>query len=147
VQLLIEDGTLTRSRHGKMGLISNLKAYMDHAERVVMTEGRGGPATLSASRSRLTRFKADAATIDLRELNNALISRNEVEIAWNILGQRIRSHLSRLPAQLAARLASISSIVEVQEIVGDEIRSALDKLVSEPFEARVNGHGPESGVD
>jgi len=143
VQLLIEDGTLTRSRHGKMELISNLKAYMAHAERVVMTEGRGGPATLSASRSRLTRFKADAASIDLREQNNSLVRRDEVNKAREFLLQLIREHLARLPEKLAARIVSTTSIVEVQEIIGEEIRATLIELVSQPIVARATGNGAQ----
>jgi phage terminase Nu1 subunit (DNA packaging protein) len=126
-----------------MPFIENVAAYIAHAERVAATEGRGGPRSLSAERARLTTAKASIAAIDLREQNNALVRRTEVEAAWGVLINIIRSHLSAVPRQLSARLANVSSIVEAEDVVKAEIYTALEALVSQPIVSKWNGNGAQ----
>jgi phage terminase Nu1 subunit (DNA packaging protein) len=143
IDLLIERGALKKTGRGRLNFRAAIADYIKYQEEIITAQYKDFAPTLTAARQRLTKLKADSAVIDLRERTGALVARSEVDKARDILTQLIRDHLSQLPGKIAARLSSVSSIVEAQDLIQEELRAALDKLVSEPIVARTTGNGAQ----
>ena len=109
-------------------------AYIEYREAVIENElGSGG--TLTAARREWVETKNQLAALDLAERQAELVSVAELEHAWGILMDTLRTHLLAIPSKLAPRLNAARSSAEAQALVRCEIHDALSRISSHQFEA------------
>ena len=79
------------------------------------------------------RIRVRRETIELRKLEDTLISRDEVQVAVFSCGNALHEAMSTLPDRVAAEIAVTSDIAKVHEILTAEIRRALIEFTETPL--------------
>jgi phage terminase Nu1 subunit (DNA packaging protein) len=128
---LATDRVLPRASRGMFGLAPCVQAYIRH--RLLQAGAADvGTKTLVAERSRLAKFKADAAERESQVETGQLVNVNEVDIAWQTVVRTIHSRLLVIPTKVAPRVASLTTAVEVQTLLQKELNAALAGMAAAP---------------
>ena len=107
------------------------RAYLKHK---MMAAGAGDLATQSlvAERSRLARFKADAAEREAKIEAGELVDVADVEIAWQAVAHAAYSRLLVIPTKIGPRIITLKSASEASALLQKELHAALNGLASTP---------------
>lgn len=123
VQQLTADGVIPKNDDGYV-LGEAVRAYCDFLKGVVSA----GAASLEAQRTRLTSAQADKAEIEVQVRLGKLVPCEAVSVAWTDLLVAFRTRLLALPSKLGGRLAAVDNHLEIERLIGREVRSILGDL-------------------
>jgi len=84
--------------------------------------------TKEQEETRLKKAQADKAEIELHEKTGQLVRVEDVTTAWLDIVARVKAKLTRIPSALAPLAHGKSSVFEVQEVLENGTREALDEL-------------------
>jgi phage terminase Nu1 subunit (DNA packaging protein) len=128
---LATDRILPRATRGMFGLAACVQAYIRHK---LLQAGAAdiGTKTLVAERSRLAKFKADAAERESLVETGELVNVVDVEAAWQTVVRTIHSRLLVIPTKVAPRISSLTSAIEVQTLLQKELNAALAGIATAP---------------
>ena len=84
-----------------------------------------------AERARLTHHQANIAALDEAKRRGELIPAEDVAREWADMVGRCRSQLLALPARLAARVMTCTTVRECEDFARDEVHAALGELATE----------------
>jgi phage terminase Nu1 subunit (DNA packaging protein) len=128
---LSTDGVLPKAARGLYDLPSCVQSYLKHK---MMAAGAGDLATQSlvAERSRLARFKADAAEREAKIEAGELVDVADVEIAWQAVAHAAYSRLLVIPTKIGPRIITLKSASEASALLQKELHAALNGLASTP---------------
>lgn len=79
-------------------------------------------------------YKAEKAKLDAGERKKTLVQVADVVRAWSSILVVIRSRLLSLPRRLSKKLAKMSSVAKVRQVLTDEIKGLLIELASTSVE-------------
>lgn len=79
------------------------------------------------SRATKEQWSAKLKELEYEVKRKSLISREEVEIAAETAGRRLRDALMNLPPRLGAQLAAETDAFEIQRLLETELRQVLDE--------------------
>ena len=88
----------------------------------------GGELSLPDERTRLTKFQADLAEIELGKSRGAIITQKQVERIWGNIITTTRQQLLGLPVRLAPELTATKSIPESKDLLENAIYDILSEL-------------------
>jgi phage terminase Nu1 subunit (DNA packaging protein) len=135
INQLAAASVLQKIGRNKYPLASSIAAYITHREQLVTEELNDSVGTLTAARREWVETKNQLAALDLAERQAELVSVAELEHAWGMLMDTLRTHLLAIPSKLAPRLNAARSSAEAQALVRREIHDALSRISSHQFEA------------
>lgn len=84
-----------------------------------------------AERARLTHHQANIAALDEAKRRGELIPAEDVAREWADMVGRCRSKLLALPARLAARVMTCTTVREAEDFARGEVHAVLDELATE----------------
>lgn len=113
-----------------------------HAYIVYLREVSAGIAgtTLSGERARLAREQADGKAMENARMRGELLERSEVVGIMQAAIGASRAALLALPSKVAPLVIGVEDLPEIQALIEEHIRGALDELSTTSIE-------PESGGD
>jgi phage terminase Nu1 subunit (DNA packaging protein) len=128
---LATDRVLPRASRGMFGLAACVQAYIRHK---LLQAGAAdiGTKTLVAERSRLAKFKADAAEREGQIETGELVNVNDVDAAWQMVVRTINSRLLLIPTKVAPRVSTLTTAAEVQTLLQKELHAALAGIANSP---------------
>jgi hypothetical protein len=95
-------------------------------------DSQNGP-TLSESKTKKERFLANMAEIEYLEKIKTLVKVKSVKKVFSTVCKITKNSLSAIPGRIAAELAQISDIKEIEERLSQEINQALEELASSDY--------------
>jgi phage terminase Nu1 subunit (DNA packaging protein) len=116
---------------GEYPTVRAVRAYITYLKERLEGPGDatiGGDISLAKERARLTKYKADVAEIERKQVLGELVAAAEIETTWRAMVGVMRTRLLAIPARAASRVTMARSIVEVAEILRKEVYEALDAL-------------------
>jgi hypothetical protein len=95
-------------------------------------DSQNGP-TLSESKTKKERFLANMAEIEYLEKIKTLVKVKSVKKVFSTVCKITKNSLSAIPGRIAAELAQISDIKEIEERLAQEINQALEELANSEY--------------
>ena len=105
--------------------------WWDPRDAVPVVLGVGQGLVPSAEKARLDRASADLKELDLQIRRGELVPAGDTPVAMRALAKHIWSHVDRIPAAVASKLAREATPVGCQRIVAGAVRTALTALASD----------------
>ena len=127
VQQLVKDGILPRPVKGEYGAIDCVHAYIDYLKKLISGSGE---LSLTDERTRLTKYQADLAELDLRRAHGEVILTREAMRLWSDVVMAVRQRLLGLPTRMAPLLVNCPSIPEVKSRLDLAITEVLGELTN-----------------
>lgn len=128
VRDLLKQGVLTRG-HGQDAL--DLDECRKNYIRYLRMRSRGlqnNTGDLNEEKTRLTKLQADKAELEVRELEQSLVSVETITEEWVGYAANVRSKLLALPSKISHRVQSAESYAEAEKILKDAVYDALYEL-------------------
>jgi phage terminase Nu1 subunit (DNA packaging protein) len=138
VQQLVKDSILPRPVKGMYDPIACVHAYIDYLKKLAAGNGE---LSLTDERTRLTKYQADLAEIELRKAHGELIGTKKAMQLWGEVVTSTRQRLLGLPTRLASIVAQQKSIPEIKDIIENAIQEVLSEFANPDLQriARVEG--------
>lgn len=103
-------------------------------QNVVRKQQHGGKvaAGVSLLQARRRRLNAEAAICEMkaRAMAASLVETAACRLAWNAHVKHVRAVLLAIPAELAPQLATITGVLQCQQLLDREIRRVLEELAA-----------------
>jgi phage terminase Nu1 subunit (DNA packaging protein) len=143
VQQLVKDGILPRPSKGVYDPIACVHGYIDYLKRLAAGSGE---LSLSEERTRLTKFQADLAELQLRKASGKLIESKRAAQVWGEIVTAIRQRLLGLASRLAPQVATSQSIPDIKERLDAAIGEVLNELCNPDLEQIARAESSIEGV-
>ncbi len=127
VQQLVKDGILPRPVKGEYDAINCVHAYIDYLKKLISGSGE---LSLTDERTRLTKYQADLAELDLRRAHGEVIGTEDAMRIWSEVVMAVRQRLLALPTRMAPLVVNCQSIPEVKARLDVAITEVLGELTS-----------------
>lgn len=127
VQQLVKDGVLPRPVKGHYDPVLCVHAYIDYLKKQISGSGE---ISLTDERTRLTKYQADLAEIELQKARGEMIPSKRAMAVWGVVAQNIRHKLLAIPARYAPKLGSIKSIARIKELLEETIYEVLNECTN-----------------
>jgi len=123
-------GHIRRISYGKWPFPETVQKLLAHYEQ--MAEARAGQSSLNLAqaRARLARAQCEFQEIKRKRLEADLLPIDAVRETVDVCFNHVRSRVQTLPAVLAPKLATASSVAEAKEIATDAINELLTDLAN-----------------
>ena len=119
---LCKMGHMEKADRGFYWLIKSVRGYCDYLRTL---------RKMNAPNDRLRSAKADMAALKFKEASGELVSKLEVEKAWENAAVLFRQHMLSLPGKIAPLVAHETDIKSINKIIEQHIHEALRKLATE----------------
>ena len=138
VQQLVKDGILPRPVKGIYEPIACIHGYIDYLKKLAAGNGE---LSLTDERTRLTKYQADLAELELRKAHGELLETKIAMQLWAEVVSSTRQRLLGLPTRLAPVIVQLKTIPEIKDTVENTIQEVLNELANPDLEgiARVEG--------
>ena len=103
-------------------------AYISYLRKLGGYNKKTGTADIQEEKTRLTRFQADKAELEVSELEGKLIPAELIESTWTDYVANVRAKLLSLPNKLAHQVISIDTYAEAEILIKDTVYEALKEL-------------------
>lgn len=144
IQQLERDSTVVRLEHGNYDLVESVRAYCDflrHSER-----GSVASKDEQLERTKLTRAKRKLAELTLDETAGALVRVETLHKHHAGLASILKNNLMTIPDRVEAVLAAESDPDKCRLILQGQIREALDDVLGEMDNLRVDAATLDAGL-
>ena len=111
IQQLVKDGILPRPIKSQYDPIACVHSYIDYLKKLITGSGE---LSLTDERTRLTKYQADLAELELKKAQGVLINTRHAMQLWGEVVTSSRQRLLGLPTRLAPVLATCQTIPEVK---------------------------------
>ena len=128
VRDLLKQGVLTRG-HGQDSL--DLDECRKNYIRYLRMRSRGlqnNSGDLNEEKTRLTKLQADKAELEVREMEQSLVSVEKITEEWVGYAANVRSKLLALPSKVSHRVQSADTYAEAEKILKEAVYDALYEL-------------------
>lgn len=145
VQQLVRDDILPRPVKGLYEPVACVHAYIDYLKKQI---SGAGEISLTDERTRLTKFQADLAEIELAKARGELVQSKRAMTAWGEVVQALRQKLLAIPTRLAPVLASSKSTAQTKEKLEESIYEVLNECTNPNLLklGRMEYHPPGAGI-
>ena len=106
-----------------------------------------GSADIQEEKTRLTRFQADKAELEVSELEKKLIPAELVESTWIDYVANVRAKLLSLPNKLAHQVITIDNYAEAEILIKDTVYEALKELADNGLPEKYQSSGEPDQQD
>lgn len=118
-----------RAGESSRGAWTEKRAAAVDASKFVQAQTIERNITFAQARATKEEWAAKLKELEFEAKSGALISRQEVEIAAETAGRRLRDALFSLPARLATQLAAESDPFLIHQMLEAELRQLLDEML------------------
>ena len=136
VQQLVKDGILPRPRNGAYEPVPCVRAYIDYQRKLIIGTGE---LSLTDERTRLTKYQADLAEIDLQKARGSLLESKVAMQMWSDVVTTTRQKFLGLSTRLAPTVIDCKLVAEVKEKIDRAVYEILTELASPDFSAERTG--------
>lgn len=127
---LKKEGLLVQPKLGTYDLIPSLRNYIKKLKNKSTFETDSGTLDFHVEKARLTKMQADKAEMEVMELSGALVRVEDVVDEWQSQLMDMKGKLLSIPSKLATIVTDIDNPAEVQDLIDDYIREALQELAA-----------------
>jgi phage terminase Nu1 subunit (DNA packaging protein) len=120
-------GLIVQPSHGTYDLIETVRRVIDANRRQPASEETHD---FQVEKARLTKAQADKAEMEVMELSGSLVRTEDVVEEWQSQLMDMKGKLLSIPSKLATLVADIDNPSEVQSLIDDYIREALQELAA-----------------
>ena len=124
--------------------VASVHGYIDYLKRLAAGNGE---LSLTEERTRLTKYQADLAEIDLKKSAGDLISSEKAMDVWSKIGMAMRQRLLGLPTRLAPLVATSQSIPEIKERLEIAIHEVLNEFANPDFTRLAGTQNGAEGIE
>lgn len=128
VRDLLKQGVLTRG-HGQDSL--DIDECRKNYIRYLRMRSKGlqnNSGDLNEEKTRLTKLQADKAELEVREMEQSLVSVEKITEEWVGYAANVRSKLLALPSKVSHRVQSADTYAEAEKILKEAVYDALYEL-------------------
>ena len=118
---LADQGAVIRRDRNAYDLEGSIRAYTAHLRKAA--SGGGADAVLSNERTRLTRARADMAEAERQQQAGILVDARQVEDAWLVCCDRVRTRILAVPTIVGGRLGP-----QAAELVRGMLYEAMEEI-------------------
>jgi len=144
VQQLVKDGILPRPVKGEYDAIGCVHGYIGYLKKLAMGNGE---LSLTDERTRLTKYQADLAEIELKKAHGELLNTKEAMTQWSEVVMSCKQRLLGLPTRLAPIIATTQSIPEIKERIEHAIHEVLNEFTNPDLSQIARTNCYPSGLD
>lgn len=141
IQQLVKDGIIPRPVKGEYEPIGCIHGYIDYLKKLAAGNGE---LSLTDERTRLTKYQADLAEIQLKKERGELITSAIAIEAWGRVVSAVRQKLLALSTRLAPVVATTQSLPEIKERIDSATHEVLNELANPDFTEYRNSSLPIS---
>ncbi len=127
VQQLAKENIIPKSEKGRYDLVATIQGYVKYLQSQL---AQGEFRDLKHEKTRLTKFQADKALIDLKLLQTEAILISDVEKQVSDMIAIVRARLLALPNKLAPIVVNEADTNVVEDIIKNAIYEALQELAN-----------------
>jgi phage terminase Nu1 subunit (DNA packaging protein) len=127
IQQLVKDNILPRPVKGYYEPVHCVHAYIEYLKKQISGSGE---ISLTDERTRLTKYQADLAEIELQKARGEMIPSKRAMSAWGGVVQNVRQKLLVIPSRLAPVLTGIKSIPQMKEKLEESIYEVLNECTN-----------------
>lgn len=126
---LIRDGILP-SKMGRSPLNLDVCriAYISYLRKLGGYNKRSGGGDIAEEKTRLTKFQADKAELEVNQLEGQLIPAQLVQDTWTDFVANVRAKLLGLPSRIAHQVIALETYPEAEQLIKENINDALSEL-------------------
>jgi len=126
---LIRDGILP-SKMGRSPLNIDVCriAYISYLRKLGGYNKRSGGGDIAEEKTRLTKFQADKAELEVNQLEGQLIPAQLVQDTWTDFVANVRAKLLGLPSRIAHQVIALETYPEAEQLIKENINDALSEL-------------------
>lgn len=126
---LIRDGILP-SKMGRSPLNIDVCriAYISYLRKLGGYNKRSGGGDIAEEKTRLTKFQADKAELEVNQLEGKLIPAQLVQDTWTDFVANVRAKLLGLPSRIAHQVIALETYPEAEQLIKENINDALSEL-------------------
>jgi len=106
-----------------------------------------GELSLTDERTRLTKYQADLAQIELKKARGELLNTEEAMKYWSEVVMACRQRLLGFPTRLAPTIATTQSIPEIKERIEHAIHEVLNEFTNPDLSRIARNSGHPSGLE
>jgi hypothetical protein len=136
IQQLARDNILPRPIKGQYDAVQCVHGYIDYLKKLAMGNGE---LSLTDERTRLTKYQADLAEIELKKAHGELIQSKIAMAMWAEVITAVRQRLLGLPTRLAPIISTAQSMSEIKEKIDHGIHEVLNEFANPDFIQRASG--------
>ena len=128
VRDLLKQGVLTRG-HGQDSL--DIDECRKNYIRYLRMRSKGlqnNSGDLNEEKTRLTKLQADKAELEVKEMEQSLVSVEKITEEWVGYAGNVRSKLLALPSKVSHRVQSADTYAEAEKILKEAVYDALYEL-------------------
>lgn len=127
VQQLARENIIPKANKGKYDLVGCIQGYITYLQNTI---SQGECKDLKHERTRLTKFQADKALIDLQIIQGKAILIPDVEKQVANMISVVRTKLLGLPTKLAPIISNENDTNVIENIIKDNIYEVLQELAN-----------------
>lgn len=120
-------GLIVQPSHGTYDLIETVRNVLDANKRQSTSEEGHD---FQVEKARLTKAQADKAEMEVSELSGQLVRVDAVVQEWQSQLMDMKGKLLSIPSKLATLVSDMDNPAEVQDLIDDYIREALQELAN-----------------
>jgi len=126
---LIRDGILP-SKMGRSPINIDVCriAYISYLRKLGGYNKRSGGGDIAEEKTRLTKFQADKAELEVNQLEGQLIPAQLVQDTWTDFVANVRAKLLGLPSRIAHQVIALETYPEAEQLIKENINDALSEL-------------------
>lgn len=126
---LIRDGILP-SKMGRSPINIDVCriAYISYLRKLGGYNKRSGGGDIAQEKTRLTKFQADKAELEVNQLEGQLIPAQLVQDTWTDFVANVRAKLLGLPSRIAHQVIALETYPEAEQLIKENINDALSEL-------------------
>ena len=125
---LVDKGVIEKRGRGKYDLEEARRQYILHIREVAAGRSSAGELDLSNERARLAKEQADAKEMENAVERGDLVYIEDVAKRFEDGLTKVRAKLLAIPSKVAPECHAAATVVEVQSLIDDSIREALNEL-------------------
>ena len=130
-----KEGLLVQARPGIYDVPASIQVYHQHLKGKTPS----GDIDFHEEKARLTKMQADKAEMDVGVMSGELVEVSEVVEEWQSQLMDMKGKLLAIPSKLATLVADMDNTAEIQDLIDNYMREALEELQDYDNESK-RGH-------
>ena len=130
----------------KMNLRDARMAYINFLRTKARMSPKGSDTSISEEKTRLTKYQADKAEMEVEVLNKGLLRAEEVKEGWVAFVSNARAKLLNLPSKLAHQLVWLD-YAQIEGLINEEIYEVLNELAKSKLPTTLRDRLESDGGD
>lgn len=132
ISKLIQKGVLdVKQGRNPMDLDLCRKNYINYLRSLGSYNKKTGSGDIAEEKTRLTKFQADKAELEVQELEAELLPADKVQQTWIDYVANVRAKLLALPNRIAHQVIVCEKYADAEAIIKEQVYEALAELSNE----------------